>query len=583
MAGSSPAHEHQQCSPSSFFLKEKSRIVSTPSDRFRRLAMGISPSTTGSQRKEKKPPASSVVNTISQSAQLEEWQTQFFKTKFCPYGVSCSNGANCRFAHSSAEVRPLPDLQRTKLCESYVKKEPCRYANCSFAHDPSELRTSSHSFYKVTLCNFYKKGKCWNGTHCRFAHGVGELQVFPPMSALLEQQQQPLMPPSLGAPLLIASPVSDVDGKIALLGTRKDSGRNSESVQTTCRNSQLFHPNSESLKVQRQKEVSNRLEQNLIGEQNKIDNTDFNLNFFNDNEKNNEYANQQCNGSFDEGVSFISTQQRWSQVNYNEFPANLLAANFGQKLKQQQTAPEMHHLGEAEVNQPMLLSAAPSSVEYNRSLSAKELNILFRQTSGYNNSGRIEQQNYKNEKIDGCEYGNISKPLVINIDQNNNINFYSTRKTSSSVLVDRELFSASHSPISNRVAKVSKNAIPIIRSQSCSSKSSLFNGNDDRESYFYNVQDRSGALKHRSSSSTFSFFINGDGDSNTNSSNSTNLFATASSNFRFPKSEIPTNPYYPDSCQFEFNSSADAYVNQSTMCPNDSSCFPTAFEVVANV
>lgn len=124
------------------------------------------------------------------SAQTEEWQTQFFKTKLCPYHVEgrCINGQKCRFAHNPVEIRPLPDLHRTKLCESYVRKEPCTDETCPFAHDPSELRTSSHSFYKVTLCNFYKKGRCWNGAHCRFAHGVTELQVAPSSESCVKQQ-----------------------------------------------------------------------------------------------------------------------------------------------------------------------------------------------------------------------------------------------------------------------------------------------------------------------------------------------------------------------------------------------------------
>lgn len=111
--------------------------------------------------------------------QAEEWQTQFFKTKMCPYHLEgrCINGTVCRFAHCPNEMRPLPDLQRTKLCDSFVRKQVCRDLACPFAHDPSELRTSSGSFYKVTLCNFYKKGRCWNGPHCRFAHGSGELQA----------------------------------------------------------------------------------------------------------------------------------------------------------------------------------------------------------------------------------------------------------------------------------------------------------------------------------------------------------------------------------------------------------------------
>eukprot|EP01054_Gregarina_sp_Poly1_P001854 Gregarina_sp_Poly_1__1853@NODE_1483_length_4022_cov_451_550442_g983_i0_p2_GENE_NODE_1483_length_4022_cov_451_550442_g983_i0NODE_1483_length_4022_cov_451_550442_g983_i0_p2_ORF_typecomplete_len368_score45_13zfCCCH/PF00642_24/4_1e03zfCCCH/PF00642_24/18zfCCCH/PF00642_24/0_0063zfCCCH/PF00642_24/0_033zfCCCH/PF00642_24/3_4e07zfCCCH_3/PF15663_5/5_6e06zfCCCH_3/PF15663_5/0_0018zf_CCCH_4/PF18345_1/4_1e03zf_CCCH_4/PF18345_1/0_00079zf_CCCH_4/PF18345_1/27zf_CCCH_4/PF18345_1/0_001zfCCCH_4/PF18044_1/0_0026zfCCC len=126
-----------------------------------------------------------------------EWQSQFYRTKLCPFYVrdipdqqsasaygnnvgcaegDCVNGDACRFAHSMAELRPLPDLRKTKLCSSYTKKVACRNSKCPFAHSPKELRTSSSVFYKVTLCNFYKNGKCWNGANCRFAHGNDELR-----------------------------------------------------------------------------------------------------------------------------------------------------------------------------------------------------------------------------------------------------------------------------------------------------------------------------------------------------------------------------------------------------------------------
>lgn len=126
-----------------------------------------------------------------------EWQAQFFKTKLCPLFVSdikdseeslqyganvgnasgvCLSGESCRFAHSLEELRPLPDLRKTKLCSSYSKRVACKNSKCPFAHSPRELRTSSSVFYKVTLCNFYKNGRCWNGSNCRFAHGNDELR-----------------------------------------------------------------------------------------------------------------------------------------------------------------------------------------------------------------------------------------------------------------------------------------------------------------------------------------------------------------------------------------------------------------------
>lgn len=117
-----------------------------------------------------------------------EWQHlktwQYFKTKMCPCPSRCSAGAKkCRFAHTLKELRPLPDLSRTRLCESLAKNQVCtKLANgqCPFAHSPTELRTSNSKFFKVSLCNFHKAGKCWNGDKCRFAHGLQDLRLPPP-------------------------------------------------------------------------------------------------------------------------------------------------------------------------------------------------------------------------------------------------------------------------------------------------------------------------------------------------------------------------------------------------------------------
>lgn len=145
-----------------------------------------------------------------------DWQAQFYKTKLCPFYVadfatlestkkyganigwakgSCMNGANCRFAHSFSELRPLPDLRKTKLCSSYTKKVVCKTPNCPFAHSPQELRTSSSVFYKVTLCNFYKNQKCWNGPNCRFAHGNEELRI-PPAGLTSGNSSPSVIPPT---------------------------------------------------------------------------------------------------------------------------------------------------------------------------------------------------------------------------------------------------------------------------------------------------------------------------------------------------------------------------------------------------
>eukprot|EP00388_Colpodella_angusta_P018941 GDKJ01047295.1.p1 GENE.GDKJ01047295.1~~GDKJ01047295.1.p1 ORF type:complete len:828 (+),score=218.80 GDKJ01047295.1:52-2535(+) len=102
----------------------------------------------------------------------------FFKTKMCSSvknGKPCLDSEECRYAHSDAELRPLPDLSKTVLCKQMEKTGVCTFPHCTFAHSRLELRNSTVSQFKVKLCNFYPKGKCIDGENCRFAHSVNEL------------------------------------------------------------------------------------------------------------------------------------------------------------------------------------------------------------------------------------------------------------------------------------------------------------------------------------------------------------------------------------------------------------------------
>uniref|UniRef100_A0A7S0AKE1 C3H1-type domain-containing protein n=1 Tax=Pyrodinium bahamense TaxID=73915 RepID=A0A7S0AKE1_9DINO len=67
----------------------------------------------------------------------------FFRTKMCNLfdkGI-CSKGAKCDFAHSKRELRPKPDLRKTKLCPGVLEAGICSNGiGCPFAHSASELR-----------------------------------------------------------------------------------------------------------------------------------------------------------------------------------------------------------------------------------------------------------------------------------------------------------------------------------------------------------------------------------------------------------------------------------------------------------
>eukprot|EP01071_Lankesteria_metandrocarpae_P005234 Lankesteria_metandrocarpae@DN3919_c0_g1_i1.p5 len=92
---------------------------------------------------------------------------QFYKTKVCPYvlrGVICNRGTDCKFAHGMEELRPLPDLTKTRLCTQFVELGHCpKVETCPFAHSRDTLRTSHAVFHKVALCSFFTKGNCLNG------------------------------------------------------------------------------------------------------------------------------------------------------------------------------------------------------------------------------------------------------------------------------------------------------------------------------------------------------------------------------------------------------------------------------------
>lgn len=69
------------------------------------------------------------------------------KTRMCRYNATsrCTFGENCRFAHSVQELRPQPDLRRTKLCPRFQGLGTCDDSSCSFAHSSEELRMAARA------------------------------------------------------------------------------------------------------------------------------------------------------------------------------------------------------------------------------------------------------------------------------------------------------------------------------------------------------------------------------------------------------------------------------------------------------
>lgn len=88
---------------------------------------------------------------------------------------SCSRGSECPFAHSKEEMRPLPDLTRTKLCQNLIERGVCDNAACTYAHNKVELRVTS-TYHKTKLCRFFLEGHCALGGRCNFAHSQAEVR-----------------------------------------------------------------------------------------------------------------------------------------------------------------------------------------------------------------------------------------------------------------------------------------------------------------------------------------------------------------------------------------------------------------------
>jgi len=84
---------------------------------------------------------------------------------------------DCRYAHSKAELRQQPNLEKTKLCKQFVQEGFCSTGEkCFFAHGEHELRVTE-GIYKTQMCHFFERGRCLKGDRCNHAHGKEDLRV----------------------------------------------------------------------------------------------------------------------------------------------------------------------------------------------------------------------------------------------------------------------------------------------------------------------------------------------------------------------------------------------------------------------
>lgn len=97
---------------------------------------------------------------------LANRKTIFHKTRICPRLSlgSCHLGSRCNFAHSLEELRPAPNLDKTKLCPSVLHPgtacpAKAKGETCRFAHSKAEIRHTSNMF-KTNMCLKWIRGKC---------------------------------------------------------------------------------------------------------------------------------------------------------------------------------------------------------------------------------------------------------------------------------------------------------------------------------------------------------------------------------------------------------------------------------------
>ena len=93
----------------------------------------------------------------------------FKKTKLCKFHIlgACARGLACNFAHSATEMRPEPDLTRTRICPRGHAGGGCNDPTCRFAHSQSELRPCPQIQHLQHLWHTSPKNCTWAGKNYR--------------------------------------------------------------------------------------------------------------------------------------------------------------------------------------------------------------------------------------------------------------------------------------------------------------------------------------------------------------------------------------------------------------------------------
>lgn len=97
-------------------------------------------------------------------------------TEMCAFFVEgkCTRGNRCTFAHGVDQLRPRPDLFKTRLCSSYQMFMRCPYGeSCTHAHGIEELRLP----HGEVLPSSGRPIRYPYSESCTLAHGIEELRL----------------------------------------------------------------------------------------------------------------------------------------------------------------------------------------------------------------------------------------------------------------------------------------------------------------------------------------------------------------------------------------------------------------------
>mmetsp|Transcript_57207 Transcript_57207/g.92668 ORF Transcript_57207/g.92668 Transcript_57207/m.92668 type:complete len:505 (+) Transcript_57207:168-1682(+) len=141
---------------------------------------------------------SSKENTQAKASKLVDTAVvlQLTKTKMCAFferGKCASE--TCNYAHSQEELRSAPNLQKTKLCKSFLQGNCNLGQNCVYAHGDQDLRVTS-GIYKTQMCHFFLRGHCKKGDRCNHAHGAVDIR---PSVAAVSADDSDASPCAIGA------------------------------------------------------------------------------------------------------------------------------------------------------------------------------------------------------------------------------------------------------------------------------------------------------------------------------------------------------------------------------------------------